>query len=113
MSTLVAAVLPWGCYAQPGIFNVLVWAGNACPYGKPGAMWFKARTSLEKLAIRLFLVQGFGVMMAYIAKLLTQDHLPLGFSFPVKSGVMRFALPAYFLAFWGLVGRIMQTRCAL
>jgi len=86
-----------------------VWGGNACPYGALGSLWFKASSNFDKLVIRMFVVQTFGLLMAYISKLLTQDHLPLGISFPVKSGVMRFVLPAYFLAFWGFVGRIMQS----
>lgn len=113
-SCLVALGLPWMCMAQPGIFNHLVFGGNFCPSAvdsAAGSLWFKAtqQSSFDMLIIRLFLVQGFGVMMAYGAKLLTQDHLPMGVSFPIKSGWLRFVLPAYFLTFWGLAGRIMQT----
>jgi len=108
-SCAVALVLPWLTYAQPGVYSNLVWGGNACPYGSAGSLWFKANTSFEKLVVRLFMVQAFGLLMAYVAKLLTQDHLPLGIAFPIRSSTLRFALPAYFLAFWGLVGRIMQT----
>ncbi len=117
-SVLVALLLPFMCYAQPGIFNNLVWGGNPCPSevnSTPGALWFKAtqQSAFDMLVIRLFLIQGFGIGMAYLAKLLTQDHLPLGISFPIKSGWLRFALPAYFLGFWGLAGRLMQTRRGL
>ena len=113
-SGFVALILPWMCYAQPGVFNNLVFGGQFCPSAvnsAPGAMWFKAtilESSYDVLVIRLFLVQGFGLMMSYGAKLLTQDHLPMGISFPIKSGWLRCVLPVYFLTFWGLAGRIMQ-----
>ena len=111
-SCITATMLPWMCYAQTGIFNNLVFGGNPCPYGVPGSIWFKAQSNwTDKLLVRFFLVQGFGMAMAYGAKLLTQDHLPLGVKFPIRSGLLRFVLPVYFLSFWGMVGRIMQTRC--
>lgn len=113
-SCFVALVLPWMCYAQKGVFNNVIWGGNHCPEevnGTPGALWFKAtqNSTFDMLVIRLFLIQSTSTVMAYFAKLLTQDHLPLGISFPIKSSWLRFVLPAYFLAFWGIVGRVMQT----
>jgi len=113
-SCFVAIILPWMCYAQTGIFNNLVWGGNPCPTqikSQFGALWFKATqtSAFDMLVIRLFLIQAFGILMAYLAKLLTQDHLPLGISFPIRSGWLRFVLPAYFLSFWGMVGRLMQS----
>ena len=111
-SGAAAFVLPWMCYMNTAIFNYIIWGGNACPYGAPGALWFKAQTWTEKLIVRFFIVQLVGVAVSYGAKLLTQDQLPLGINFPIKSSVLRVVVPFYFIAFWGLVGRMMQSRCA-
>ena len=109
-SGAAAFILPWMCYVNTAIFNYMIWGGNACPYGAPGALWFKAQTWSEKLIVRFFIVQMVGIAISYGAKLLTQDQLPLGINFPIKSSVLRVVVPFYFIAFWGLVGRMMQSR---
>ena len=111
-SAAAAFILPWMCYVNTAIFNYIIWGGNACPYGAPGALWFKAQTWTEKLVVRFLIVQLVGLAVSYGAKLLTQDQLPLGINFPIKSSVLRVVVPFYFIAFWGLVGRMMQSRCA-
>ena len=111
-SGAAAFILPWMCYMNTAIFNYIIWGGNACPYGAPGALWFKAQTWTQRIIVRFFIVQLVGVAVSYGAKLLTQDQLPLGINFPIKSSVLRVVVPFYFIAFWGLVGRMMQSRCA-
>ena len=77
------------CYVNTAIFNYIIWGGNACPYGAPGSLWFKAQTWSEKLIVRFFIVQLVGIIISYGAKI----EIPL--SQLVEARVLATALEAH------------------
>jgi len=93
---LTALLLPFLLHVQTWLFKDYIWSGGF----DTGFWWLKFDTVAQLIVLRFLLVLGLSLAFAYLAKKCMEL---------VTSSTLRYALPLFFISYWGTLGRVMQT----